>query len=139
VNLWGLAGIVMLSLIITNWAQLKFWLLTFWYNFPLIGRMARLSKDIDGFDENHKWFYSEERLCDYHYYAKVDKNGEAYEEAKAYRDPKTLKNLTDFWRYYFKSTDADLQDIEYNAKKLNDNIRHKNLLNHKKRKKVYEK
>jgi hypothetical protein len=84
--LWVLGAIVVLSLIITNWAKLKFWLLTFWYNFSFIGRMARISKDIDGFDENHKWFYSEERLCGdyYHYYAKVDKDGEAYEEAKAY-------------------------------------------------------
>lgn len=85
-TLWLLGAIILLSLIITNWAKLKFWLLTFWYNFPLVGRMAGLSKDIDGFDENHKWFYSEERLCGdyYHYYAKVDKDGEAYEEAKAY-------------------------------------------------------
>ena len=30
---------------------------------------------------------------------------------KGYRDPKTLKNLTDFWKHYFKSTDADLQEI----------------------------
>jgi len=84
--LWILGAIIVLSLIITNWQKLKFWFLTFWYNFPLVGRMSRLSKDIDGFDENHKWFYSEERLCGdyYHYYAKVDKDGEAYEEAKAY-------------------------------------------------------
>jgi len=85
-SLWGLAMIVVLSLVITNWKKLKFWFLTFWYNFPFIGRMATLSKDIDGFDDNHQWFYSEERLCGdyYHYYAKVDKDGEAYEEAKAY-------------------------------------------------------
>ena len=84
--LWVLSTIIVLSLIITNWQKIKFWFLTFWYNFPFIGRMATLSKDIDGFDENHKWFYSEERLCGdyYHYYAKVDKDGEAYEEAKAY-------------------------------------------------------
>lgn len=30
---------------------------------------------------------------------------------KGYRDPKTLKNLTDFWRHYFKSTGADLEEI----------------------------
>ena len=85
-SLWVLASIIILSLIITNWSKLKFWFLTFWYNFPFIGRMSRLSKDIDGFDENHKWFYSEERLCGdyYHYYAKVDKDATAYEEAKAY-------------------------------------------------------
>ena len=30
---------------------------------------------------------------------------------KGYRDPRTLKNLTDFWKHYFKSTDANLQEI----------------------------
>ena len=28
-----------------------------------------------------------------------------------YRDAKTLKNLTDFWRHYFKEVDANLQEI----------------------------
>ena len=28
-----------------------------------------------------------------------------------YRDAKTLKNLTDFWKHYFKGTNGDLQEI----------------------------
>jgi len=84
--IYTIIGMVLLALIITNWINSKFAMMNFIYNFPFIGKLARLSKDIDGFDENHKWFYSEERLCGdyYHYYAKVDKDGEAYDEAKSY-------------------------------------------------------
>jgi hypothetical protein len=43
--------------------------------------------------------------------AKVYVIGAGILAKKGYRDAKTLKNLTDFWRHYFKSTDADLQEI----------------------------
>jgi hypothetical protein len=43
--------------------------------------------------------------------AKVYVIGAGILTKKGYRDPKTLKNLTDFWRHYFKSTGADLQEI----------------------------
>ena len=48
--------------------------------------MSGLAKDIEGFDESHKWFYSEERLCRdyYNFYEKVDKDSESFDEAKAY-------------------------------------------------------
>jgi len=79
-------GIIVLAFIITHWQEVKFWWLNFKYNFPIIGKIARLSKDIEGFDENHKWFYSEERLCRdyYNFYEKVDKDSESFDEAKAY-------------------------------------------------------
>lgn len=79
-------GIIVLAFIITHWQEVKFWWLNFKYNFPIIGTIARLSKDIEGFDENHKWFYSEERLCRdyYNFYEKVDKGSESFDEAKAY-------------------------------------------------------
>ena len=65
---------------------MKFWLLNFSYNFPIIGKLSLLARDIEGFDENHKWFYSEERLCRdyYNFYEKVDKDSESFDEAKAY-------------------------------------------------------
>ena len=52
----------------------------------MIGKLSTLAKDIEGFDEKHKWFYSEERLCrDYcNFYEKVDKDSESYDEAKEY-------------------------------------------------------
>jgi len=47
-------GIILLAFFITHWREVKFWWLNFSYNFPVIGGIARLAKDIEGFDENHK-------------------------------------------------------------------------------------
>ena len=68
-----LFGAIVLAYVITHWQEVKFWWLNFTYNFPIIGKMSSLSKDIEGFDQNHKWFYSEERLCRdyYNFYEKV--------------------------------------------------------------------
>ncbi|MCF6206450.1 MAG: hypothetical protein L3J47_06115 [Sulfurovum sp.] len=79
-------GVIVLAFVITHWQEVKFWWLNFTYNFPVIGKLSRLAKDIEGFDENHKWFYSEERLCRdyYNFYEKVDVDDESYDEAKDY-------------------------------------------------------
>jgi len=79
-------GIILLAFFITHWQEVKFWWLNFTYNFPLFGKISKLAKDIEGFDENHKWFYSEERLCRdyYNFYEKVDVSDESYDEAKDY-------------------------------------------------------
>ncbi len=79
-------GIILLAFFITHWQEVKFWWLNFIYNFPIFGKISTLAKDIEGFDENHKWFYSEERLCRdyYNFYEKVDKDSESFDEAKAY-------------------------------------------------------
>jgi len=83
--LLGFAAII-LAFMITHWQEVKFWWLNFSYNFPFIGKISRLAKDIEGYDENHKWFYSEERLCRdyYNFYEKVDVDDESYDEAKDY-------------------------------------------------------
>jgi len=79
-------AVIVLAFVITHWQEVKFWWLNFIYNFPIIGKISMLSRDIEGFDENHKWFYSEERLCRdyYNFYEKVDKDSESFDEAKAY-------------------------------------------------------
>ena len=79
-------AIIVLAFVITHWQEVKFWWLNFTYNFPIFGKLSTLAKDIEGFDENHKWFYSEERLCRdyYNFYEKVDKDSESFDEAKAY-------------------------------------------------------
>jgi hypothetical protein len=79
-------AITILAFVITHWREVKFWWLNFSYSFPIIGKISRLAKDIEGFDENHKWFYSEERLCRdyYNFYEKVDLDDESYDEAKDY-------------------------------------------------------
>ncbi|MDQ7083876.1 MAG: hypothetical protein Q9M36_02655 [Sulfurovum sp.] len=79
-------GIILLAFLITHWQEVTFWWLNILYNIPFVGKVSTLSKDIEGFDEKHKWFYSEERLCrEYHnFYDKVDKDSESFDEAKAY-------------------------------------------------------
>lgn len=79
-------GVIMLAFFYTHWQEVKFWFLNFTYNFPIFGKISSLSKDIEGYDENHKWFYSEERLCRdyYNFYEKVDKDSESFDEAKEY-------------------------------------------------------
>jgi len=79
-------AMIVLAFVITHWREVKFWWLNLTYNIPLLGKISRLSKDIEGFDENHKWFYSEERLCRdyYNFYEKVDKDSESFDESKAY-------------------------------------------------------
>jgi len=79
-------AMIVLAYIITHWKEVKFWWLNFTYNFPIIGKMNSLAKDIEGFDDNHKWFYSEERLSRdyYNFYEKIDKDSESFDEAKAY-------------------------------------------------------
>ena len=79
-------GAVVVAFVITHWQDVKFWWLNFTYNFPVIGKLSILAKDIEGIDEGHKWFYSEERLCRdyYNFYEKVDVSDESYDEAKDY-------------------------------------------------------
>ena len=79
-------AVIVLAFIITHWQEVKFWWLNFTYNIPVIGKLSILARDIEGFDENHKWFYSEERLCRdyYNFYEKVDVDDESYDEAKDY-------------------------------------------------------
>ena len=79
-------AIIVFAFVITHWREVKFWWLNLTYSFPIIGNISRLAKDIEGFDENHKWFYSEERLCRdyYNFYEKADKDSESFDEAKAY-------------------------------------------------------
>ena len=81
-----LFGMIVVAFAITHWQEIKFWWLNVTYNFPIIGKMSRLAKDIEGFDENHRWFYSEEELCRdyYNFYVKVDRDDESYDEAKDY-------------------------------------------------------
>jgi hypothetical protein len=45
------------------WEKLKWWWLNTWYNFPLIGKIARLSKDLHQTSDGSGWFKSERTLC----------------------------------------------------------------------------
>ena len=47
-------SMIVVAFIITHWQEVKFWWLNFSYNFPIVGKMSGLAKDIEGFDESHK-------------------------------------------------------------------------------------
>lgn len=54
-----IAVIVMVSL----WEKIKWWWLNAWMSFPLIGRIATLSKDINRDTMDKAWFKAEKALC----------------------------------------------------------------------------
>lgn len=72
-------------LIMKYWDEVKFWWICTWYNFPVIGKLAKLSKDTKSM-ENNGWFSSESTLCsDFHtFYSSFDKNAEDYDKSKSY-------------------------------------------------------
>lgn len=79
-------GLLMITFVIAHKDQWKIWYLGTIYRLPVIGKLKILSKDIDGFDQEHKWFYSEEAVCNDYYneYQKYNKTADSYEESKSY-------------------------------------------------------
>lgn len=45
------------------WEKLKWWWLNTWMSFPLIGRIAGLSKDLNKDSSDNTWFKAEKALC----------------------------------------------------------------------------
>lgn len=67
--LYTAAAAIVLSLM---WDKLKWWWLNTWYNFPVIGKTARLSKDLHQSADGSGWFKSERALCqDYKTFVQV--------------------------------------------------------------------
>jgi len=58
--LYTAAAAVVLSLM---WDRLKWWWLNTWYAFPVIGKLARLSKDLHQSTDGSGWYKSERTLC----------------------------------------------------------------------------
>lgn len=78
--------LLLTAIVIRNyWFKIKFWWTCTWYDFPLIGKTAKLSKDTKSM-ENNGWFSSESSLCsDFHaFYDKFDKDAEHYDRCKSY-------------------------------------------------------
>ncbi len=85
-----LLSIIVLTLIVAviimkYWDRVKFWWTCTWYSFPVIGKIASLSKDITSVDEKG-WFSSETTLCSafHRYYDRFDKDAEHYDRCKSY-------------------------------------------------------
>jgi hypothetical protein len=62
---WSLV-LVMLALVViaAKWELVKWWAHNTWYSFPLIGRIASLSRDTRRDTQNPNWFVAEKTLCE---------------------------------------------------------------------------
>ncbi len=83
-----LISIILLSLItaviiMKYWDRVKFWWTCTWYSFPVIGKIAKLSKN---FSVDGEWFSSEKTLCRTFdmYNRKLDKGLKEYDRNKSY-------------------------------------------------------
>lgn len=75
---------LLLMLAWLRWEELKFFFLRIWYEVPLIGKLAQLSRD-DNRDLETKWFNSEVSLChDFYQYYPIDSGADTYERATSY-------------------------------------------------------
>ncbi|MRW91676.1 hypothetical protein GJ699_16915 [Duganella sp. FT80W] len=62
--LWSIAGLILLLVLAaTFWQQIKWWWFNTWVNFPLIGRIATLSRDANEDIWYPGWFCGERTLC----------------------------------------------------------------------------
>ncbi|MCG3884862.1 hypothetical protein I3271_09185 [Photobacterium leiognathi] len=78
----------------------------FWYRLPLIGKNARLSKNLEVDDENgHKWFKSEKNVGNafYPYFNDYNKNADSYVSATQYLNRAHDNSTTPmgFWHWLF--------------------------------------
>ncbi len=61
---WSLVSVLLaVTVIVALWDQVKWWALNTWMSFPIIGRIARWSKDTTSDTTDKTWFKSEKRLC----------------------------------------------------------------------------
>jgi len=61
---WSLVSfMVALAIVASKWEQVKWWWQNTCYSFPLIGNIARLSRDTNKDPVNKSWFVSERKLC----------------------------------------------------------------------------
>lgn len=61
---WSLVGVLLaLAVAATLWEQVKWWWFNTWVNFPLIGRIATLSRDASEDVSYPGWFSGERTLC----------------------------------------------------------------------------
>lgn len=56
--------VIVLAIYLSRKVQIDFMLMNFWYGLPVIGKIARLSKDSTRYSKNPTWTLSERTLCD---------------------------------------------------------------------------
>lgn len=84
-----IAGLVLITAIVLWWENIKYLLFKFWVWFPVFGIVARSSGSNHYqvvFNENKKWFRSQEALCArfYAYYSKLNKDANFYNKCADY-------------------------------------------------------
>ena len=61
---WSVVSVLMaLVIVVALWDKVSWWWLNTWMSFPFIGRINRLSKDLNRDSANNTWFKSEKALC----------------------------------------------------------------------------
>ncbi len=61
---WTIVAVLLAAVVIAaTWEQVKWWWMNTWMSFPVIGKIARLSKDINVDSRDATWFKSEKTLC----------------------------------------------------------------------------
>lgn len=61
---WSIVSVMFAMLaMVTLWEKIKWWWLNTWMSFPLIGRVATLSKDTNSDTTDKAWFKAEKALC----------------------------------------------------------------------------
>lgn len=56
--------VIVLALYLSRKFQIDFMLMNFWYGLPVVGKIARLSKDSTRYSKDQTWTLSERTLCD---------------------------------------------------------------------------
>lgn len=61
---WSIVSVLIAMVaMVALWDKLKWWWLNTWVSFPLIGRLATLSKDLNRDTTDSAWFKAEKALC----------------------------------------------------------------------------
>ena len=63
VAVWSIVSVLLAAIVIAAlWDKVKWWWMNTWYSFPLIGHVARLSKDVS-IDQQSGAFQGDLKLC----------------------------------------------------------------------------
>lgn len=70
---WSIVSVVLAMVVIAlNWLKVRWWWHNTWYSFPVIGKIASLSKDANKDPVDTTWFKAEKTLCrDYKQFIRI--------------------------------------------------------------------
>lgn len=79
---WSAVSVLSAMLVIAlNWPKVRWWWMNTWYSFPLVGKIARLSKDPNRDPIDPAWFKAEKTLCrDYKQFIRIQDENDFHEK-----------------------------------------------------------